>query len=1115
MTIDPATLAHYYFVPYLREGLATRIDADPEKSRAKVPVKLKAIGSTDGVEGSRVDVGPPNGVELIGPGDVLGMNDKVITRLQPQRDIGDFEPNYFPFIEFEQPDFPWRFTASMIPEDGHLKPWLTLVVLVAEDVADASQPDGVGKRKEFFEQTEFTIPALAKANAPYILVNSLEYLPYLSESWRWAHVQVTTDGVLNGDRERALAQIIQNEPDRTVSRLMCARRLRPRTLYRAFVVPTYRLGVLAGLGIPFDLDPDAKAIDLAWTDSGQVLPFPIEDVSSGASGIALPYYYTWEFRTGLRGNFEDLVKRLKPRRLTDLGIRDLDCGGPGYGPLGVVRQDESGKEVHTLGLEGALLSLGTEPTKWGQDAEDWSVTGPHDSFRLKLKELINQPKVDLDGGNLRPKIVPPIYGRWHAAEDSVDPGQVSWIHELNLDPRHRMTAGFGTKVVQEQQEELMASAWDQVGAIDEANEELGRAQIGRETSISIYEHRLKNLSLGDLIRVASPIHARVLMEEENEATGNRETVRNHIRGSRIPQAALDPALRRIARRRGPWRKQQQPDGDPNRKDMLERLNDGSLRPAGPWPDADGALNMCHISFELLRSSGLTKVAERLCPTESTKDVGEIGQMLNLFCETNLSCEAIQSIPGRPDFTGNPSGSSEKTPSEGEDSPAAAAFRNFMLELCEQLTPEEEEPELEPIDLPNARDTLIRATDPRKTIPDRIRNRLQLVDVPEQHDPLDPIMAAPEFDMPMYKPLEETSQDLLLPGLETVPQNTLGLLKTNGRFVEAFMVGLNHEMARELLWREYPTDQRGSYFRQFWDVNDYIPTDDDLSSIDSAIAELSQQDIDRVVRRNVPRVEDALDLSEADIRVLLEDDLLEKKLKDIKSIHKWKNSQLGSNDNRPESEPASDVEILLGSNDNQSESEPASDVENLVLLVRGDLLRKYPNTIIYAVQAKQDAVRGRVPGLPEYFPEMPPPDVTIESWIGEIKRPIFSGQLPPDITFFGFSLTKEQAKADPGWFFVIEERISESRFAFDMATAPESEAPADTDQINWGHIPDLHEGDKLRDDVYLNGSTFNSERLPPEIPDWNESSASIAWITHQKPVRIAVHASRMIPEQTSD
>ena len=36
-----------------------------------------------------------------------------------------------------------------------------------------------------------------------------------------------------------------------------------------------------------------------------------------------------------------------------------------------------------------------------------------------------------------------------------------------------------------------------------------------------------------------------------------------------------------------------------------------------------------------------------------------------------------------------------------------------------------------------------------------------------------------------------------------------------------MVGLNDEMGRELLWRQFPTDQRGSYFRQFWDVGDAI------------------------------------------------------------------------------------------------------------------------------------------------------------------------------------------------------------------------------------------------------------------------------------------------------
>ena len=35
--------------------------------------------------------------------------------------------------------------------------------------------------------------------------------------------------------------------------------------------------------------------------------------------------------------------------------------------------------------------------------------------------------------------------------------------------------------------------------------------------------------------------------------------------------------------------------------------------------------------------------------------------------------------------------------------------------------------------------------------------------------------------------------------------------------------MNTEMGRELIWREYPTDERGSYFRKFWD-QDELPED---------------------------------------------------------------------------------------------------------------------------------------------------------------------------------------------------------------------------------------------------------------------------------------------------
>ena len=70
---------------------------------------------------------------------------------------------------------------------------------------------------------------------------------------------------------------------------------------------------------------------------------------------------------------------------------------------------------------------------------------------------------------------------------------------------------------------------------------------------------------------------------------------------------------------------------------------------------------------------------------------------------------------------------------------------------------------------------------------------------------------------MYEAMRDISQDFLLPGLEYVPPNTVQLLQTNAKFIESFMVGLNTEMGRELLWRDYPTDQRGTYFRQFWDT----------------------------------------------------------------------------------------------------------------------------------------------------------------------------------------------------------------------------------------------------------------------------------------------------------
>src|SRR5690606_5361078 len=148
-------------------------------------------------------------------------------------------------------------------------------------------------------------------------------------AWRWAHVQATTGTEdLIADQVAALTQEERNaltsdeleamnaaaiealfatRPDLVVSRLMCPRRLAPKTLYRAFVVPTYKLGWASALGTPEARASvaDAKATDLAWN-------------SASSDAVDLPYFFDWEFRTSVRGDFESLVRLLDGRALAGL-----------------------------------------------------------------------------------------------------------------------------------------------------------------------------------------------------------------------------------------------------------------------------------------------------------------------------------------------------------------------------------------------------------------------------------------------------------------------------------------------------------------------------------------------------------------------------------------------------------------------------------------------------------------------------------------------------------------------------------------------------------------------------------------------------------------------------
>ncbi len=63
----------------------------------------------------------------------------------------------------------------------------------------------------------------------------------------------------------------------------------------------------------------------------------------------------------------------------------------------------------------------------------------------------------------------------------LDPND-NWVHDLNLDPRWRVASGIGTGVVQDNQEDYIKAAWEQVGDVLESNKKVRNAQLALEVS---------------------------------------------------------------------------------------------------------------------------------------------------------------------------------------------------------------------------------------------------------------------------------------------------------------------------------------------------------------------------------------------------------------------------------------------------------------------------------------------------------------------------------------------------------------------------------------------------------------------------------------------------------
>jgi hypothetical protein len=1068
------SVGRYAFLSWLRRGIGNRIGQDDRLGQ----------GASGTLERATVDVqvllngdSRAKPFALIGPGDIIGINPQMAVRTEPVAWIADFEPNYLAFVEFYDEDFLWRYTPARAVGEK-LSPWLALLIL--KEATEAAPGE--------FEASSRTSPL------PSITVKTA-LLPSLADNWAMAHVHINEGHDDPGAFERFLLSLRKpgsENADKIIGRLMSPRHLDPVTAYRGFVVPAFETGRLAGLGqSPAGIDAQAPA----WT---------------GAAGsVELPVYYQWPFRTGENEDFELLVERLQPRPAhRDIGIRSMDSSVPGFGlaqpaDIGAVVPPE--RVQSTLGLEGALRAPTTKSNPEALDLDR--------PFFPDLTDILNLPadRKQAALGETDPVVVPPIYGGPHALKDRLDHRDAGWLTELNRDPRLRVGSGFGTSVVQKHQEDYVARAWAQVKTILEQNRLTKLTKAGLEIGRTIEQSFYGKLSPGHLLALAKPVTKKVM--------GSPTTLHQRIGASRLANAPLDAAMRRlVAPRRPVGRRLLASDSKFSLGGLIGDIDEGRLTAAPPKPAPAGLptdtglaeragqalpawarlllrwgwliLLALALAVLILLLLGFWPVALGLglalgAATLAWLRARRLRLVARAFADPSALASAIRHAPPRPGFAlvvsdppqslvDDAGGAASEAATAvmppgrkarivrflssgatGRDSVEGARFRAAASRLALRFAIRPVEPPRPELGLGAAAGKLRRAMQPERAWARMLASRVVLAFAPEwfgKPEHVVPAIAYPDFDDPMYEKLRDLSTEYFLPNLQLIADETITLLRTNPRFIEAYMVGLNQEFGHELLWREYPTDQRGSYFRQFWSVRGIIKPPTGTQSQEQGKSDY--RDIDPIDRWGAPTV-------------------------------------LG--DHRPKARPRTG---------------------DLVLTIRGELLRKYPNTLIYAQRAH---IARRKDGTPN--PDGKPVILTVTSEAGmasEILFPMFAAEIAPDIRFFGFDLTAEKARGatepraesdDWGWYFIIQELPGEPRFGLDSKYQPDEDGstPITWNDLSWDKMP---AGGFLKPGV-LPLAPFGAQPAGSLGNRWGKNSADMAAILFQRPVMVAIHAREML------
>lgn len=667
-----------------------------------------------------------------------------------------------------------------------------------------------------------------------------------------------------------------------------------------------------------------------------------------------------------------------------------------------------------LPMDGALLS---------SRGSAGTLTDVPDTVRERLRTTLDAAAEQVSAGATptTQALGPPLYAAWPARQHTVPAAQPLWLRELNLDPRRRAAAGLGAEIVRQNQEQFVQWCWEQVEEVLEANRLLSRARLSMEALTRVHAKHFAPLPEDRLLQLTAPLHSRALE--------NAVTVAAVIANASMPDGVADPALRRLTSPQRPVLRKAVaragPTAPPARVDLVARF-------AAPG----GGLPVDPTQFVPHGLLGVPAMATLLVdPGVETIDLSPIGLPVavptELVTQVRQDTETVTADPHpqlvhRDDLTAGVLG--EEHLRSARDllvrlgSPWYSVYDLFSLvQPAERITDPATVQRLiaavshvaetevvighpplafRPLGMTSVGQALLARTDPRVSVPSRLATMVTFgpsgLAVAATGDRA---MAFPEIDVPVYPYLARLDPTRFLPGVGEIADDSITVLKTNPRFVEALLVGLNEELNRELLWRGFPTDQRGTPFRRFWD---------------------------RAAGADIPAVD------------------------------AW---------------PAGNG---IGANG------PGDQDGQVALLVRGQLLRRFPNTCLYAWRAVGDALV-----------ESPAPD--------DVRSPVFAGVLGADTTFVGFDVTGAELNQGDGWFFVLQEQPTEPRFGFDEPAGPGPlPTPQSWSEVTWEHTATPPGGHLRITANPLSGTVFGGVRFL-------DDAAGLAAITLQRPMRIALHA----------